>query len=251
MIARPLRVAALLAASAASAALAALSCSSNNAASAIAGKPPAAGERFETRCVPDKLDDHPLIVTLAAADKLAMESRLRSGPLVVRYRDCNVTLLSRCTMKGSYAYVGGTLKRDTVAAKNEDELFAQIPVGAVGLAAKVRQNGSVSVAMAMVGRFESDAGTPERAGLEGDCQGATHWVSAVTVGAYRMAAGTNAAARAEAALFGAAAGGSSTSSYESLSEDGDGKACAVASDGDAKPPRACGALLRLDVQALR
>lgn len=236
---------------AAALALAASGCGSSNAASQIAGKPPSAGERFETKCVPDKLDEHPLIVALASADKLAMESRLRSGPLVVRYRDCHVTLLSRCTMRGAYAYVGGTVKRDAVAAKNEDELFARIPVGAVGLAAKVRQKGSVSVAMAMVGRFESDARTPDRAALEGDCEGATHWVSGVTVGAYRMAAGTDAEARAQAALFGAAAGGSSSSSYESLSEDGDGKACEAAGDADTKPPRACGALLRLDVQALR
>jgi hypothetical protein len=224
----------------------ALGCGSGSASSGLANLPTVA-DATENKCVPAKSDDKPLVVALASADKLAMESRLRSGPLVVAYGDCKLALLERCSIGGGYRYSGGTLKRDTVGAKNEDELFARIPVGAFGIAGKLKTHGRVAVAMAMVGRFESDATSPSPAG---DCQGATHWVSGISVGAYRMAAGADAEVGAEASLFAAAAGARSSSSREALSEDGDGKACEAASDADAKPPRGCGALLRFELRPL-
>ena len=228
-----------------------IACGSSNAASLVSRAPPSAGEQLEPRCIKGRLDPRPLVVALSSADKLAMESRVRSGLLVVKYADCAMELLPRCTAEGTYKYWGGTLKRDTIGAKNEDELFARIPLGAAHLSGKLRSSGKISVAMASAGRFETDGVGPDARALEGDCAGATHWVSALTVGAYRMAAGTDAEARAEAALFGAAAGGASTSSYEALSEDGEGAACGKAADGDTRPPRGCGALLRLEVQPLK
>ncbi len=230
--------------------LAATACGRDNAASKLAKTPTVEGD-FAARCATGKRDDKPLIVALSSSDKLAMEARMRGGPLVVRYEGCELELLSRCKTKaGAYRYTGGTLKKDSLSAKNEDELFAKLPVGGPTFAGKVKSEGKISVATATVGRFDSDAQTPARSDLEGDCSGATHWVTGVTVGAYRMASGAEAEVAAEAALFGAAAGGRSSSARESLSQDGDGAACEKATDGDVRPPPSCGALLRLELTPL-
>jgi hypothetical protein len=225
-------------------------CGQSNLASRMATAP-SAGEAFEQKCKPAIRDDKPLVVALPSTEKLAMESRVRRGPLVVRYQDCKIELLSRCSAKGAYRYIGGTLKRDTVAAKSADELFAKMPIGAARFSATLEKRGEVAVAMAMVGRFESE-GSLDKTALEGECQGATHWVSAITVGAYNMSSGAAAVVGAEAALFGVAeASGKSASSRDTLSQDGDGKACQPAMDTDVRPPQGCGALLRFELEPVK
>jgi hypothetical protein len=225
--------------------------SSNTASHLVSTSTPTAGGAFESKCAPGKPDEKPLVVALSSSEKLAMEARLRSGPLVVKYGACDLELLSHCTTRGTYRYTGATPKRDQVSAKNADELFARIPVGAATIAGKLQTHGGIAVAMVSAGRFDIEGGGMDRGALDGSCAGATHVVTALTVGAYRMAAGADAEIAAEASLIaGAGAGARSASSRETLSEDGDGKACQTSGDGDTKPPRSCGALLRLELAAL-
>jgi len=229
-------------------ALAAGACGSGNLASGLARAPDPGGD-FRARCTTARPDLKPLVVALPSADKAEMEALAKGGPLVVHYEGCEMNVLARCTVRASYRYAGTTPKNDSVDVKSEDDLFAKLPVGGLSLAGKLHTQGTISVAMRIVGRFQSDA-TPDASGLSGDCAGATHWVAALTVGAYRMASGGHAQLDADVSALGASAGGASSASRETLSEDGDARSCASATESDSRPPAGCGAILRLELVPL-
>jgi hypothetical protein len=86
--------------------------------------------------------------------------------------------------------------------------------------------------------------------LEGDCDGVTHVVTALTVGAFTFFAGADAQVGGGATMLGAGAGGASAASRETLTQDGDEAACGRATGSDERPPDGCGALIRLEVAPL-
>src|SRR5262245_32658541 len=65
-----------------------------------------------------------------------------------------------------------------------------------------------------------------------------------------MATGTKGEARAAAEIFGAGASASSSSKKDRLASGGDANACKGVKDTDTNPPNGCGAVLRLELQAL-
>jgi hypothetical protein len=86
--------------------------------------------------------------------------------------------------------------------------------------------------------------------LQGSCDGATHVVSALTVGAFTFTAGADATVGASATVMGAGGGAQSTSTRETLNADGDEGACQKATLDDKGPPQECGALIRVEVVPL-
>jgi hypothetical protein len=104
--------------------------------------------------------------------------------------------------------------------------------------------------MTIVGEYGADGEPPAVDQLEGDCKGATHVVSALTVGAFSFYSGSSKEIGGSATVMGAGAGAESSKKSESLSRDGDTKACAVSKRGDATPPENCGSLMRLELVAL-
>ena len=83
--------------------------------------------------------------------------------------------------------------------------------------------------------------------LAGECDEATHIVTALTVGAFEFFAGADAEGGAGATVAGTGAGVRGSSKRETLNQAGDEASCAQATAEDAAPPYGCGALLRLEV----
>ena len=111
--------------------------------------------------------------------------------------------------------------------------------------------GSLTVSMTMVGMFEADRETVALDDLSGPCEGATHIVTGVQVGAYAFYAERTAAIAGGAGLStGPTLGAGSEVERETLTRDGDPQRCAEASGDDGGPPEGCGALLRLEVVPL-
>lgn len=204
------------------------------------------------QCPDGRGQGRPLVVDWESVDRADLEARAARGPVVVGYDGCAIRLLSRCSVKNSkpYAYVGLTPKKDVITMRNAAEIYANIPVSAIKLEAKLAKQGSLVASMTIVGQLDTAEPAPSRDRLEGDCDGATHVVAALTVGAFEFVATKSVEAGAGIEVLGAGAGTKLAAGGELLNRDGDAAACEKATGTDAKAPFGCGALLRIEVVPL-
>jgi hypothetical protein len=225
-------------------------CGSGTPASKLA-QTPEFNPKNQTKCSVASSKAHPLIVEWPAPDRGELESQARDrGMVVVRYSGCEMQVLDRCAGPGAYAYKPLTKKKDHVSIRDVGSLYASLPMGAAKLEGRLEASGELSVAFTMVGRWESPTTSVTLRDLKGVCDGATHIVSAITVGAFTFSAGAKATAAGGASVLGAGAGASSHSEREVLSSDGDEAACEKAQATDTAPPKDCGAMWRLEVVPL-
>lgn len=221
-------------------------------ASGLAELPVMPTGKQQTKCHVAASVEDPLIVEWPDAERGRLESLARRGPIAVRYQGCEMRLLPQCKSPlGAYRYAPITRKTSTIVIKNEDELYANLPVGAVKLEGKLKTAGSLEVGMVLVGRYETDVGEASKRGFEGDCAGATHVVSALSVGAFTFSAGAGATVGGGVGALGVGAGGSSAAHKEVLSQDGEMTACRTQEPGATSPPSNCGALLRMELVPLQ
>ncbi len=192
----------------------------------------------------------PLVVEWSAADRASLEARLARGVVAVRAQDCEVEVLRQCEVPGQYSYLGLTRKNDRVKIRNTDELYAQLPIGAARLEAKLARQGSLDVEIALVGMLEAPSEQPARGAFKGDCQRATHLITGVQIGAFTFLAGGAGEIRGGAGVGEIGAGAASTAARETLSADGEPARCDVAATTDARAPEGCGALIRIELTAL-
>jgi hypothetical protein len=217
-----------------------------------APKPPPVPETFKTKCDAAVGQLRPLVVEWPAADRAALEAQARQGQLVVHREGCDLEVLRRCKAppKRSYSYLALTPKEERATIKNALELYANIPVHAAKLEAKLAEHGELRAEMTIVGEYAVPGIAPAVDQLEGACEGATHVVTALTVGAFSFLAGAASEKGGSVSVIGFGAGVSKSDATESLSRDGDVKACGDSKRGDATPPEGCGALLRVELAPL-
>lgn len=210
-------------------------------------KAPEFNPESQTKCAVKKSQERPLIVEWPAADRGALEAQSRRGIVAVRYDGCEMEILRHCAVPGAYDYTPVTPKQDRIRMSTADELHANIPVYAAKFEAKLQTAGHLDVDMMVVGSFDADRRDVTRDQLDGNCRGATHYLSSLTAGAFEFTAGGSAEVGGGAEVLGAGAGAKSAAHEEVLNRDGYKKACADASNEDTQPPEGCGALLRVEV----
>jgi len=224
---------------------------------ALPGKPAAEPSQlpsqFRNKCDSAKGQLRPLIVEWSAPDRAALEAGARHSQLVVHYEGCDLEVLRSCTAteRFAYKYTAITPKDELVTMSDADELYANIPAHAASFEGKLAQKGQLNAAMTIVGMYEAPSLAPAIDELQGDCGRATHVVSALAVGAFEFFAGNAQQAGASVNVLGAGAGIDHSSNHETLSRDGNVKACGSSQRGDAQPPENCGALLRLELAPVR
>lgn len=225
-----------------------------NVASTLLAEPTSAPvEKGQVRCRISASQLSPLIVEWPATERAALESALAGPVIVVRYAGCELEVLRGCgpLLYTSYRYRGITPKSETVTMRDADELYARMPVGAARLEAKLGHAAALRSDMHLVGSYSASKGAFEQDELSGRCEGATHYVDGVQVGAYVFAADQSLAVAGRGELSGGpAAGASSEAQREVLSRDGDPERCAEAMSGDRAPPVGCASPLRLQLQPL-
>jgi hypothetical protein len=213
----------------------------------LAVAPDFATQTGQAKCGVKASAAKPLVVEWPAADRAALESRAHRGLVAVRYQGCEMEVLTNCTVQGTYSYLGLNQKREGVRIKSVDELYAQLPVGAVGLEAKLERAGQLNVDMVIVGRKEAERAEFTERDLEGRCSDATHVITGLTVGVFSFYAGASAEIGAGVKVGNIGAGVSSGTEREVLKQDGNEDACAAATQADVDAPPGCGALLRVEV----
>ena len=215
-------------------------------------KPAGLPESFKNKCDAAKGQLRPLVVEWTAPDRAALEAQARQGMLVVKYMGCEFEVLRRCKAPNrfGYKYTSITPKDEVVTMSNAEQLYASIPVYAAKFEGKLAASGELNAAMTIVGEYGAAGEPPSTDQLEGECTGATHVVTALTVGAFSFFAGSAKSAGVSASVMGAGMGAGKDSKAETLSRDGDPKSCATSTRGDPAPPEGCGALLRIEMAKL-
>lgn len=179
-------------------------------------------------------------------------SRLRKeGVVAVRYeaKGCNVELelLPNCIGPGAQYKYSQYPEEQTKVARNSEELYAELPLGAARLSGKLKGNRALRTDYRLVGLSAIPAGKSFSASdLKGpDCARATHVVSTVYLGGFTLVAGDLNEVEGGGSVFavgGAKAG--STSKSERLDSAGDPESCEAAAKEGVENPR-CSVPLRI------
>jgi len=131
---------------------------------------------------------NPVVTEWPASEKANLEARLRDGGVAVAYSGCSMRVLPQCRVKGTYAWQRTTPATDVMEIENEDELYAKLPLGAVSLEGELKSSGKLAVQTTVAGQFRLQGYAPPEVGL-GDCQGATHVLTSLSVGAFELKSG--------------------------------------------------------------
>ncbi|MGZ3421378.1 MAG: hypothetical protein ACXVEF_30135 [Polyangiales bacterium] len=99
-----------------------------------------------------------------------------------------LSVLEGCYVQGSYAYKEGSMSSGTIAIKNQDELKAQLPFTYAKFGAQLQQSSSLEIEYRSPGDYSTDSRNFQ---LSGECGGATHVVTYLTVGAFRQKSGAS------------------------------------------------------------
>lgn len=201
----------------------------------------------EARCGVNKGHAEPLIVEWPSSVRAKLEALAHKGLVAVHWKGCELEVLPRCRVLGAYAWTPITRKEDRVSMRDQDELWANVPIGAGGLESKLARSGALHVRMTIVGRWEADRDTIRADEMKGECAPATHVVTGMAAGAFDFWAGAEATVGASASVANIGAGGKSESTAELINRDGDTNACSKSSSADKLPPDGCGALLRIEL----
>lgn len=205
----------------------------------------------ELKCSEDQKRAEPLIVDWSSDDRTDLEVAMRDGIVVASY-DCNsFRVLENCRATGGYSFAGVGRKQDVVQIVGMDELHANFPLGKASFGAALDRGSTIDVALVTVGKHRTAAFQVAHADIQGDCEGATHFVSSAVVGAFAVGTGTRGHVSSVAEVFKIGdIGGSSTSEQQSLNRDGDLEACGTANPSDPNPPAQCQAILRVELVSL-
>jgi TPR repeat protein len=192
----------------------------------------------------------PLIVDWKPEERSDLEVAMRQGVAVVHY-DCNAfRLLGDCHPDGIYGFIGVTRKEQVISLANADEAKANLPLNGGTLGGGISTGSTLDIALLMIGKKSTTFADLTRDDLVGKCDGATHFIRAATLGAFSMKTGTAGEVKTAAAIFGVGASAGSSSTKSVLNSDGDSSACNQADVDAPKPPSQCGALLRIQLEAI-
>ena len=183
----------------------AISCSRGNAARRASKH---LSVELAARCAQAGPQPKPLLVEWPGIQRGSMEAQFKRADgrlVVVRYHGCEMEVLRTCSIRGKYTWTPFEPKTDTVTIRDSDEVYAKAPLGAVELVTAVERYGALRLDMTLLGEYDSRQIEFSREHLEGDCELATHVVTAATVGAFeiRSAAGAKLGASAKFGRAGA------------------------------------------------
>lgn len=222
---------------------------------AVRGEQPAASDAMGRSTIkPVEGASSPLVVDWKSEERADLEEAVHDGVAVVAWDDKGLRLLRKCKLAGDYGYLPVQIKKDVVRLETADEVKASLPLGGLGIAGKIgggfEKGTTLDIALAMVGKRRTTWNDVKHDDLTGPCEGATHYVRALLVGAFAMKTGTQAKAEAAVEIFGAGVNGGSGSSKDVGSADGRLDACEKATGDEAKPLGQCAAILRLELEPI-
>ncbi len=209
----------------------------------------------------DQLDDvatckvakdplNPLIVEWPGTSKVALDSTAKRGLVIVSYAGCVLKVLPRCAASGRYGFTGVTPARDTLRMSTESDLYARLPLGAASLKGELAAGTALALDYIAVGERRAE-GAPDE--LVGDCEGATHYIASMTLGAYALDAVASGAVSGGVEVQGAGIGGGRREEQRRIRGSGELDKCEgqAPADEGAAASSGCGAILQIGLSPLR
>lgn len=195
------------------------------------------------RCPDSSEGGEQLAIAWRPEERAEVEASSRGGVLVVHHRDCELRLLRNCRVRGAYAFSPTAPRDEELTITTRAQLQHLMPGQARELEPHAEQPGGLLVRTTLVGRYAASVRAPSAADLEGDCEGATHYLASMAVGAFSLESGGPAeeAAGPESALAG------TKSSRRVLHASGDRNACSEPAADATKPPSACSDIVRVQL----
>lgn len=238
--------------------LAGSGCAGNSAGSAARPKEVSASEAMgdqQVQCSASD-DDRTLIVDLDASDRKTIEEMVSSKKVVpiVAYDCKTLKILPTCKLETEFSYIGSSPRERVIEIESFDKVAADIPLASASFKASVQAGRRVDIALAEVGSKSSAlelVAKPQLVPLrKGDCEGATHFVYKVDVGAFAIAQKTSGEASAAADVFGKGASAESKDAKKSSTSEGKLDSCRASASDDKSSPADCGVPLRLHLRRL-
>ncbi|MBS2014312.1 MAG: hypothetical protein JST00_15605 [Deltaproteobacteria bacterium] len=151
------------------------------------------------RCTVTKSHTRPFVIEWDATDLASFQAKAEHDLVFVRYQGCNLTVLDCADGSvrgklGAYRpteWTSGGL--ESFEMTTEQDLYAQLPLGAPGLAGRVNAGESLRLRYFVSGVVTATRDTAYRTDLpaQGLCAGATHFVYAYNLGAFELASGAH------------------------------------------------------------
>jgi hypothetical protein len=207
----------------------------------------ALGDARRGGCDATELSDERLVIDWSPLDRSKLEAVARRGLVPVRVDGCRTRIVDGCTVRRQYAFTATSRQREVLRLSDRDEVDAKLPVLALRFGASLTRATSLDVAMTVVGRYEGGAVPVATSELEGACDGATHVVASLSVGAFAIGAASAITAEGSAEL----ARASHAREWTHLDAAGVEASCSTARRADGAPPDDCSIPLRLELRALR
>lgn len=173
--------------------------------------------------------ESPLVTEWPASEKARLEALVAKQVVAVEYSGCEMKIVEGCSLPGSYAWKQTTLATDTVEIADADELYAKLPLGAVGLEGQLQRSGRLAIRTTVAGQLEL-AKLPDASLDSGPCANVTHFVKSITVGSFRLISGGAVAGNGSVGVGPVGAGVGSSREESLLREAGDPARCSEATD---------------------
>jgi hypothetical protein len=168
----------------------------------------------------------PLVTEWPASSKARLEALMRdAGGIAVAYSGCELQIVDECRVAGTYEWRRTTLSTDSTDIRDDDELYAKMPLGAASLEGELRRAGALKVVTEVAGEMDLVGFTGDHVPDTPACAKATHVVRGVSVGAFKLLASGQAGAKAGVNVGPVGGGGGSSESQSVLREAGDPMQC--------------------------
>jgi hypothetical protein len=192
----------------------------------------------------------PLLVEWDGTDRSSLEAQAAHDLVLVRYDGCTLTVLDECRMPalrgedGAYRdprWSSGRL--EALDIDDQEEVIREIPLATTTLGTRVARGETFRLEYYVAGRREAAREAVYRAELVGDpgCEGATHFVDAIELGAFAIGSGQDTRVRRRASVFGF---GKSKHRSAAEKQGGDLSGCTAGA-------RTCQAPIRLSLREIR
>jgi formylglycine-generating enzyme required for sulfatase activity len=136
---------------------------------------------------PSECDEtNPLIVEWPATNRAELEAAAAHGPVVVSYAGCVLKVLARCRANGKYEDQSSQPASRKLDIGSEPELRSALPLGAPHTVKDLVSSGH-RLTLAVSTNVTSELHAVPTI-LEGDCDGATHYVNAMARGTFSLTA---------------------------------------------------------------
>lgn len=229
------------------------SCGAGKAAEAVAPKAPTAASALgeeewgSSSCRAVSPHAEPLVVDWTLEDRVDLESAMKAGIAVVKHDCKTLKVLKRCHAAGTYPFVGVSRKEELIQITNADDLRMNVPLGVAKFGASMERGSTIDVGLVLVGKRTTNLRSLAPKELDGDCEGATHFVRAAHVGAFSVRTGTRGKLRAVADVFLSSAEAVTEASAKRLNKDGDLEACKASKANADAPPDQCQSATRIEL----